>query len=103
MSVSTPDVPPVDGGLQELSEESKRAFAFYEERLKPTLEPQNNGKAIAIHPDSGDYALGDTTGDALRALLPKHPEGGMVLFRIGPPTPGEFRHASRLLGDQAPN
>jgi hypothetical protein len=99
MSVSTPAA---SAGGQELSEESKRAFAFYEERLKPTLEPQNNGKAIAIHPDSGDYALGDTTGDAMRALLPRHPEGGMVIFRVGPPTPAEFRHAARLLGTQDP-
>ena len=45
-----------------------RGKAIYNERLKPLLEPTQNGKAVAINVENGDYAVADSLKEA-RALL----------------------------------
>lgn len=39
---------------------------FYEEHLKPILEPQENGKLVAIEPESREYFIGTTAVEALK-------------------------------------
>jgi len=68
----------------EQSDVSRRGLAIYESRLKSKLEPEHNNEYIAIHPDSEDYALARTTGEAMRAIRRIHSEGVLLLMKIGP-------------------
>ncbi len=80
-----------------LSPLAEKGRAIYEERLKPLLEPGQSGKAVAIHVDSGDYAVGENHSDAARALLARHePDGRIVTLTIGPPTDSDLRLAARM-------
>ena len=82
-----------------LSDAGQKARLIYE-RLLPTLEPQNTGKAVAIHIDSEDYAVADTHSAARRVLENSHPEGPVVTFTVGPPTANDFAVAHRILEGQ---
>lgn len=84
-----------DGASDGRSELAERALAFYKDTLQARLEPEHDGKGLAIHPDSGDYAIAPTPTHASRALWQRHPEGGIVTMRIGP-TP-DFALAARIL------
>jgi len=61
------------------------------------LEPQHNGEFVAIHPDSEDYVVAPTSGDAMRAMYRRHPEGQVLLHLIGP-APADSGLAARMLG-----
>ena len=71
MQTRTQDIP--------LSPLAEQARAIYEERLKPPLEPKFSGKAVAIHVDSGDYAVGESHSDVARALLARHEPDGRIV------------------------
>ena len=43
--------------MHRLGDEAERIYC---EKLKPILEPEYNGKIVAIEIDSGDYFIGDT-------------------------------------------
>lgn len=72
-----------------------RGTALYDLALCARLEPNYNGQFVAIHPDTQDYAVASTSGDALRALYARHPEGGLMVRRIG--SEPEHGLAARLL------
>ncbi len=65
-----------------LSEITVRALALYRD-LQAELEPEQVGRGLAIHPDSGDYLVADTPTHAGHAMRVRHPEGGTVTLRIG--------------------
>jgi hypothetical protein len=53
---------------------------------------------VAIHVDSGDYAVAATHSQAARALLARHPaDGRTVTLTIGPPTDIDLRLTARML------
>ncbi len=80
---------------------SLRGLAIYQERLKPLLEPEHNGKAVAIHVETGEYAVARTHTLALDALLKRYePDGKIVTLTIGPPTAADFDMAYRMLAGQ---
>jgi len=74
-----------------------RCLALYETRLKPLLEPMQNGQVVAIHPDSEDYVVAPTSGDAMRAMYQRHPEGQVLLHLIGTSS-ADSGLAARMLG-----
>ncbi len=49
----------------EMDEATRRALALYQSRFKSILEPQHNGEFVAIHPDSEEYVIAPTSGDAM--------------------------------------
>ena len=61
----------------------EQGLSFYENHLKPVLEPTHDGEAIALHVETGAYALARYTGAALRLLRKTHPTGEALLFRVG--------------------
>ena len=65
-----------------IDEVCDRGEKIYEERIKPLVEPQENGKFIVIDIESGDYELDDemlVASDRLRERRPGSVEyGGMV-------------------------
>ncbi len=89
--------------LSGLSPRGRQAILLYEERLKPLVEPQHNGEAIAIDPDSGLYEIGRSHGEAARALERKSvPYHQIVTLTIGPPTVSDIMLASRIAaGDKS--
>lgn len=82
------------------SELAQRARSIYDVQLKARLEPENNGKAVAVHVDSGDYIVADTHTAAGKAMDERHPEGLFVTLTIGPPTKSDFTVAQRILAGQ---
>ena len=83
-----------------VSEEKKSQFSeltqlglkFYEEKLKPILEPEHNGEFVAIEPYSGRYFVDkDSTKVALKALA-ELPEQKFFFVRIG------YKYAHKIGG-----
>ena len=63
----------------------ERGQRIYDEQLKSVLEPAQNGRFVAIEPDSGRYFLGDKGIDALLAGRSAIPDKLFYLVRIGYP------------------
>lgn len=82
----------------ELSELSQRAVAIYAEKLKALLEPAHNGSTVAIHLDTGDYAVAATSPRARQALRERHPDGLIATMIVGPEA--NFQLAYRILASQ---
>ena len=78
---------------------ARRGRALYEAKLKAVLEPEYNNRFVAIHPDSGEYAVADSTGNAMRAIRKSRPQGRLYLTKIGPEPETEL--AIRILGAEA--
>jgi hypothetical protein len=87
-------------GKSKPSELAQRARALYESRLKAILEPEQNGRAVAIHVDSGDYVVADTHTAAGKVMDNLHPDGFFVTMTIGPVTAADFAVAQRILAGQ---
>ncbi len=67
----------------QLSELSELGIKFYEEKLKPILEPEHNGEYIAIEPYSEKYFLDkNSTQVALKAIA-EMPGKKFYFARVG--------------------
>lgn len=58
---------------------------FYEEKLKPILEPKENGKFVSIEPESGEYFVAKTAIEAIKGNALFN-EKILFLARVGFPT-----------------
>lgn len=58
---------------------------FFDEHLRPSLEPEHAGRYVAIKPDSGRYFLADTGTEALLEARRSLPESLFYLARVGYP------------------
>jgi hypothetical protein len=63
--------------LDDVAEAGQR---FYAERLKSLLEPENNGRFVAIDVEAGIYAVADTP---LQASDEVQAQGGKALLYLG--------------------
>ena len=61
----------------------ERAKRLYVGKLQAVLEPQHPNRFVAIEPESGDYFLGDTFDEAVKAAKSKHPSRLSHTIRIG--------------------
>jgi hypothetical protein len=61
----------------------ERAKRIYAERLQAVLEPQHLNRFVAIEPESGEYFLGDTFDEAVKAARTKYPSRLTHTLRIG--------------------
>ncbi len=61
----------------------RRAKAVYEARIRAEVEPQFDGKIVAIDVDSGDYEIDDTILAATRRLKERRPAGTFFALRVG--------------------
>jgi hypothetical protein len=82
---------------------ANRALELYENKLRTVLEPQHNGEAVAIHVDTGDYALGRNHMAAVGNLRTRRArDGRIVVLTIGPPTDADRQFIARTsLGKKA--
>lgn len=76
----------------------QRGLAIYDETLKPILEPAYNKQYVAIHVASGEHAVAKSSGDAMRSMRKRQPQGPLVIMQIGPEP--EWGLAGRLLASQ---
>jgi hypothetical protein len=66
-----------------LSDVARRGLALYDARLKAQLEPEQNGRAIALNVDTGEYVVADTLAEARREMYRRYPHpDGRILSRI---------------------
>lgn len=87
-------VPNAEGPLTTLAEQAK---AIYDHTLKANLEPAHNGEAVAIHVDTGDYAVARDHSSAARIIIGRHQvDGRVVTITIGSPTDADLRLAARI-------
>lgn len=83
------------GGF-ELTDLSRLGLAIYDQNLKSLLEPEYDNQFVAIHVDSGDYEVAKSSGNAMRAILARHPiDGRLVIRKIG--SEPEYGLAARIL------
>jgi hypothetical protein len=68
-----------------------RAKRIYADQLQAALESQHRNRFVAIEPESGDYFLGDTFDEAVKAARAEHPSRLTHTIRIG-------RHTAFHLG-----
>lgn len=81
-----------------LSPLAEQGRVIYEGKLKAILEPTHDGEAVAIHVDTGDYAIGASHNKAARTLLSRHePDGRIVTLTIGSPTDSDLRRTVTLI------
>lgn len=84
---------------QPLSDAAERGLVIYD-HLKAFLEPAHLGEVVAIHVDTGEYAVAASSPDALRAMRRLQPSGLLFLYTIGPAEDlGLARRMSRKHGE----
>ena len=63
-----------------------RAHAIYDAELRRKLEPEQNGRYLALEVETGDYEIADRFRDANAKLRERHPLPTLFFtFRIGYP------------------
>jgi hypothetical protein len=62
---------------------AQRAEQIYTTRLRRTLEPDHANEFVAIEPESGDYFLGGTLSEAIRAARRCYPDRLAHAMRVG--------------------
>jgi hypothetical protein len=70
----------VSDETQSVMERAKRLYAG---QLQADLESRHMGRFVAIEPESGEYFLGDTFDEAVRAARTKYPSRLSHTIRIG--------------------
>ncbi len=70
-----------------ISEDTKsiaaRTKAIYAERLQAKLETENQNKFVAIEPESGDYFVSDSFGQAVADARLVYPDRISFVIRVG--------------------
>ena len=63
----------------------ERGLELYARKVAAIFEPRKNNRYVAIHVPTEDFAVGLSSGDAMRGILKLHPQDGQVVIRrIGP-------------------
>lgn len=65
---------------------TRQGKAFYESKLRSTLEATNLGDYVAIEPESGDYFLGKSLSEAIQSSRAAYPDRLPFATRVGEDT-----------------
>jgi hypothetical protein len=65
------------------SEIAMKGAKFYDKHLKQILEATHQGEFVAIEPESGQYFLGKTGGEAIYQGNEAFPDKKLFLVRVG--------------------
>lgn len=74
-----------------LEELGRLADEVYEQRIRPTLRPEDDNKYVAIDVVSGDFEINADDYTAVMRLRTRRPEGELWLNRVGQPTAYKMR------------
>ena len=64
-------------GKMSFEEKERRALAIYEAKIRPLMDPADEGKFVRIDVLSGDYEIGESSVDTGRALRARRPDAVM--------------------------
>lgn len=67
-----------------------RGRDYYDRFLRSKLEPQQNGKFLALEVESGDYEMGDSQLEAIDRAQASHPDSVFYIHRVGHRTAGRI-------------
>lgn len=95
-----------EGRSNRVSDDTKavieRAKRHYGDRFQAVLESQHQNRFVAIEPESGEYFLGDTFDDAVKAARTKYPDRMSHIIRIGHGTAFSHRRHAAVNGFVVP-
>lgn len=75
---------------------SRRGQSLYDAQLKSRLEPEYVRRFVAIHVDTGEYAVARSSSEAVRAMRRRYPvDGRLYVRRVGDEP--EYGLAARIL------
>jgi len=77
-----------------LDELAKLGERIFDQQIRPTLRPEDDGKFVAIDVESSDYEIDGDDYAAVTHLRSRRPAGDIWLMRVGSPTAyrlGAFR------------
>lgn len=74
----------------------QRGQALYIAQLKSLLEPNYSRSFVAIHVDTGEYAVARSSSEAVRAMRRRYPADGRLYVRRVGDEP-EYGLAARIL------
>jgi len=60
---------------------ARRGREYYDRVLRDQLEPEHNGKFLALDVETGDYELGDSQLEALDRAEARHPDSVFYILR----------------------
>ncbi len=78
----------------------QRGQERYEREIRFKVEPEHQGKMLALDVDTGNYELGDDSLTALAGLKSKDPGAVIYIVRVGFPTAVKIG-AGRKTADRA--
>ena len=74
----------------------RRGEELYERSIREQVEPEQDGRFLALDVASGDYAIADEVLTATARLRERRPDAVPYLMRVG--RPSAFRLGGTLLG-----
>jgi hypothetical protein len=74
-----------------LEEVARLGAEVYEQRVRPTLRPDDDFKFVAIDVVSGDFEIHKNDYTAVMQLRARRPEGDLWLARVGQPAAYKMR------------
>jgi hypothetical protein len=62
---------------------ARRGREIYEREIRREVEPEHDGRFLAVNVESGDYALADDELGAIARAREQNSEGDLFLIRVG--------------------
>ncbi|MBY0528404.1 MAG: hypothetical protein K2R98_33745 [Gemmataceae bacterium] len=75
-----------------LAEEERRAYAVYDQVIRPLLRAEDDGKYVAVAWETGDYEIDADDYAATNRLLARLPGARLWLMRAGQAAAYRMRH-----------
>ena len=75
----------------------QRGESLYENSIRAQVEPQHNGKFVAIDLETGDYEVDEDDYTAGERLLARHPDAQTWMMRAGHKTAYRMGGRSRMV------
>ena len=73
----------------------RRGKELYEQQIRPRVEAGNDGKALVIDIETGDYELDTDDVAASHRLQAKHPGAALYAMRVGSAAFGRIGRGAR--------
>lgn len=81
---------------------SRRGREIYESSIRSRVEPEHDGRFLALDVSSGDYEVGDEVLPTSARLKERNPEAEIYLLRVGRRAAFRLGGAPRLAGPTSP-
>lgn len=72
------------------TEIASRARTLYESDIRAKVEPENQGKYLAVDVETGKYEVGDDYAVLVQRLRARHPDPAIHVMRVGYPAAGRI-------------